>query len=185
MLVLADTHVHFYPVFDMREMFTRLCANIDAVAGGREHVKVACLAERSDCDWFQRAKSGEVKPPEGFKIDMLSSDPGSVLVLSESGARLYIVAGRQLRTLEGLEVLGLTTASILADGMTARDAVRAVTEAGGVPVLAWAVGKWSFARGRIVACMVASARPGELLMGDSSLRPEGWNEPGKMKEARK
>jgi len=98
---------------------------------------------------------------------------------------MHLVAGRQIVTAERIEVLGLAMPGRVDDGRPAPDTVAAVQAAGGVPVLAWAPGKWFFARGRVVLDIIARHPPGALLLGDTTLRPTVWPEPAIMRAARK
>lgn len=183
-MVAVDTHVHVYPFYDAGLLLRRLALNLSRAAEGREHVKAACLAERKDCSWFARLKSGDRKLPPGFELVEHEADPAS-LTLKFGRETLHLIAGRQLRTSEGLEVLALATVGMIADGLPASESIEAVRQAGGVPVLAWAPGKWSFKRAVVVRGIIANAAPGSLLVGDSSVRPRCLGEPGLMQEARK
>ena len=58
-------------------------------------------------------------------------------------------------------------------------------EAGGVPVVGWAPGKWFFGRGKIVASLIESCDPGQLAVGDTILRATCWAEPLLMRAARR
>ncbi len=170
MLILADTHVHIYPCHDFARAFGSIVAAMDLHAGGRDHVKVACLAERSDCRWFESVATGRTALPSQFGIERGVGGDESITV-SGAGQNVVFVAGRQIRTAEGLEVLSLTSDKVVPDGLPVREAINAVRDAGAVPVLTWAMGKWTFKRGRIAAELIGEAKPGSLLAGDSSLRP--------------
>jgi len=71
------------------------------------------------------------------------------------------------------------------DGLPAAEVIRRVLAAGGIPVLAWAPGKWWFQRGRVVAELLRCFPPEQVLLGDTSLRPLGWGEPCRMRAARR
>ena len=90
---------------------------------------------------------------------------------TETAGWLLLVAGRQLVTDEGLEVLALGCRDMLADGMALRQARDAVIEAGGVPVVPWGFGKWSFRRGRVLGELIESDSPGRWFLGDNAGRP--------------
>ena len=170
MLILADTHVHIYPCHDFARAFDSIVARMDEHAADRNHVKVACLAERGDCHWFRAAAAGETAMPRGYDVERGAAGDESLTVTLD-GKELIVVAGRQIRTAEGLEVLALTSDIAVPDGLPVRETVGAVLDKNAVPVLSWAMGKWTFGRGRIVKNLVENAVPGKLLAGDSSLRP--------------
>ena len=118
------------------------------------------------------------------------ADLGVMMVAQRSGAAAPhppgdgIVYGRQIACAERIEILALGTGAPFEDGIPARDAIRLAQDAGALPVLAWGVGKWMFAREKTVENLLASFKPAELLIGDSSLRPVFWPEPRLMKQAR-
>jgi len=91
------------------------------------------------------------------------------------GGRLLVIAGRQIVSLERIEVLAVDCRENIPNGLTLDATIAAMQEMGGaVPVLPWGVGKWSGERGRLVAN--AAARY-SLLLGDNAGRPFGWPRP--------
>ncbi len=89
-----------------------------------------------------------------------------------------------MATRERLEVLGLAMHEAVPDGLSVRETLDRVEGAGGVPVLPWALGKWLFARGRIVRDLVQSSQPDRFLLGDSAMRPRFSPCPSLMRLAR-
>lgn len=83
---------------------------------------------------------------------------------------LVLVAGRQLVTAEGLEILALATAGPFADGLPIEAGIDAVRAAGGIVVLPWGFGKWWGGRGRTIDLCLAKAEPGTLFLGDNGGR---------------
>jgi hypothetical protein len=180
--ILADTHLHLYPCYDLARALWGLMRNLEKMAAGAAHA--GFLVERSGCDVF-----GEMKRnPRCVRSPDLNVTPLGEVVLrldGSAGGRLYLFSGRQVQTAERIEVLALATERSFPDGLPARQVVRAVREAGAVPVLPWAPGKWFGARGRLVRSILKASQPGALLLGDSSLRPVGWPEPLPMRAARR
>ena len=74
-------------------------------------------------------------------------------------------------TAEKLEILALGVRGGIAEYRPAADTVRQVRDAGGVPVVSWSPGKWWGRRGRVVRALLSSCAPGELAVGDTTLRP--------------
>jgi len=194
-IVAADGHVHFYPAYDTKAVFRHLIQNLDRLAGwpansagpettGNGVHKLAFLAESREHDFFSRLQDRD-KAIVGLGLAITSGpDPVCVTVsLSEVG-RVCIVAGRQIVTRERLEILGMAMRAKIPDGLPARDAIQKVAEAGGIPVLAWAPGKWLFARGRLVRELIAGDQDRVLRIGDTALRPALWPEPRPMRIAR-
>lgn len=97
---------------------------------------------------------------------------------------VWLFAGRQIVARERVEILALACTEKIPDGLPAGDVVRRVRGAGGVPVLAWAPGKWMFKRAEVVRRLLDEFGQEELLLGDSSLRFIGWPGPGPMKKWR-
>lgn len=103
------------------------------------------------------------------------------ILLNRDDQSMWIFAGRQIVARERVEILALTCAEKIPDGQPAGEVVRRVRGVGGVPVLAWAPGKWMFKRMEVVRRLLDEFGPAELLLGDSSLRSIGWPEPCVMK----
>jgi hypothetical protein len=96
-----------------------------------------------------------------------------------------IYRGRQFVSSEGLEILSLLSCDTEMEGAPSADIIKSTLDVGGVPVLGWAPGKWLFKRRHAVEEILSSARPGTLLVGDTTLRPYGCPEPSLMRQARK
>lgn len=184
MQIIVDTHVHIYSRFLTTGLFADIAGRMDRLSDGREHVNVLCLTERNDCRWFREMKAAGPARYDGYTIELIAGDDLSIAVCCAGAARLYVMAGRQVVTQERLEVLALIYDEDIVDGAPVRDVINAVVASGGVPVLAWAPGKWMFARHAVVSDLLAKEMNGRLLVGDTAIRPQKWREPGLMKFAR-
>lgn len=187
-LVAVDGHVHVYPCHDAGRALRGLCGALSGAAaraapGQGAPVVVALLAERADCCFFRQIGMGRAKA-DGVAVRALP-DPDAFMLETNGDAALYLVAGRQVVTAERVEVLSLTRDFMIPDGLPLAEAVQRVRDAGAVPALSWAPGKWLLGRGGMVRRAILEARPGEMLLCDSSLRPRGWPEPAAMRLARK
>lgn len=179
--ILADTHVHLYPGYDRAAALGALDENLGRHGDG---VRVAILADRWDSRVFAAMRAGTFSiPGAGYEIRPLPGE-GAVVVLKGGEPRFVLCAGRQIVTAERVEVLALTVDLDLADGLPASRVVDTVVDAGGVPVIGWSPGKWWFARGALVRELLRRRQPGEILLGDTALRPAGSREPRLMREAR-
>jgi hypothetical protein len=187
MLIVADTHVHLYPSFDLSVALDAAFENLGKLVGSERReggtVKVVCLTERYDCHMFKALREGRASIDSRYS---LHHHGDAVLMVSRDGGEelLLIVAGRQVVTRERLEVLALTTDAEIPDGLSIDETIARVREVGGVPVVTWAAGKWLFRRGRIVRRVLGGAEKGSVVIGDSSLRPAGWREPKTMQLGR-
>ncbi len=181
MLLLADTHVHLYEAYDLDTAFTSAFANLRNMEKecGRAPATLAAyalfLTERHDSHAFERLRSPG-RAPSRHSVEA-TSDDNVVIVRDAGGSALYLVAGRQIATRERLEVLALGVTTTVADGGDILDTIAQVRSAGGVPVLAWAPGKWTGRRGRVVQSVLDGCSPGQLLIGDTSMRPRGFGTP--------
>jgi hypothetical protein len=95
------------------------------------------------------------------------------------------VPGQQVITKENIEVLSLNCLKRVAEGNSAIETVRDILAMGGLPVVAWAPGKWFFKRGEVVQSLIDQFSPSELALGDTTLRPLGWVVPSIMRAARR
>jgi hypothetical protein len=203
MLIVADTHVHVYRGYDAAAALHHGVHNLTGLARrcsdgqALENTLLALfLAEAEGCRFFDDVRRGIMKDQlPGWSIEP-AGDEGAVWVEAPVGdapdaadpgppgpRRLLLVAGRQLVTRERLEVLALATDAAMPRVPDLEDAIAAVHEAGGVPVLSWAPGKWSFQRGERVTSIIDASSPDQLLFGDSSLRARA-TEPDLMLRAR-
>jgi len=181
MRVVADTHVHVYPCYDLPDALVSLVDHLGKLDG--DAVKTAFLAERSDCRYFAGIREGLVTiPDEGPRLR--SANEENAVVLSDGDERqLYLFAGRQVVTAERIEILALTVDVAPTDGLPAREVVEAILDEGGIPVLSWAPGKWFFSRKQVVLDLISRFRPDQILLGDTTLRPTVWPEPFVMRRA--
>jgi hypothetical protein len=102
----------------------------------------------------------------------------------DGGAPLFIVAGRQTVTAEGIEMLALGTREHIADGLALGATVDAARRARALPVLPWGVGKWTGRRRALVRAAAADRAAFPCLyLADSGVRPRWLPRPGLIAEA--
>jgi hypothetical protein len=172
-MVVADTHVHLYPCFDAEAAFDAARRNLAAasqrVAPGARCQMILCLAETAQCDFF--ASLATAPSALGRWTSTSTAEAESVVMRDSKGAsgELIVIAGRQVVTREGLEILALGTTDRFADGLPAAATLDAVHTAGALAVLPWGVGKWHGARGALVDGLLdrPGARP---YLGDNGNR---------------
>ena len=163
--ILVDSHVHLHnPARAMDDL--RQAAAAFAAAGGGEASGVIMLAERAGYDVFRQLQSQLSRTWE------LNS-----LWFWHGNQRLLVVAGRQIVTAEGLEILGLATRLPLPDGLPADQVLKKLDAEDAIIVLPWGAGKWLGRRGKIVDRLLEQARPGRLFLGDNGGRPNWWTVP--------
>ncbi|MDM8553110.1 hypothetical protein QUF75_00050 [Desulfococcaceae bacterium HSG7] len=181
MKLIADTHIHLYPCYNLITAFDNLRLNLQKLAPAAS--RAAFFSERSDCNYFADIRDGSVKViSDDFRIEPLNEKDGLVLI-EKNDSVLYLFSGRQIVTEERIEILALTTDAMIPDFMPAKNVINAVSDTGGVPVLSWAPGKWLFKRKNIVRELIDYFSPNQMLISDTTLRPTLWMEPSLMRRA--
>jgi hypothetical protein len=181
MRIIVDTHVHLYPCYDLRIAMVNLFGNLSGFGGDAQ--KAAFLAERYDCDYFNRIKNnGQQILGNKFKVEV-AGEENALVISADDGDQLYLYAGRQIVSRERIEILALATDFVTTAEWDARKVVEHVIEKGGIPVISWAPGKWFFKRKKVVQDLIDQFNPGEILIGDTTLRPHIWKEPDLMYSA--
>jgi hypothetical protein len=175
--LLIDAHVHLHDSYDARRFLDHAAANFERAAAAHRWqtpTGALLLTESAGVDRFARLEAGG-DDTDGWAIDRIDA----VTLLARSGARrLLLVAGRQVVTAEGLEVLLLGTRVTPADRQPIREVLAEGERAGALRVVPWGVGKWLFARGHLLVQLIGSARPGDgFFLGDSGGRPFFWTNP--------
>ena len=182
MEILVDSHAHIYPFFNIVEALDHLVAPATRRYPGIP--RIACLAERYGYNLFDELVQGRVDNGQDRYLIKAGQDGGSLQVVCRSSdAHCFILPGRQIVTAENIEILALNTVHRIAEGMPAVDTVSSALEAGALPVVAWAPGKWFFHRRAVVEQLLKVFDPRQLALGDSSLRPVGWPTPVLMRQA--
>lgn len=179
-VVIVDAHVHVYPQFEparllasAHENFARhIRANYgaDAVWQG-----VLMLSETQACDWFAQAHAIGSSTIDGWSLEA-ADDAISMLATGPAQQRIHIVAGRQINTREGVEVLTLASTVRIADGAPLESTLKQAVNAGSVVVLPWGAGKWLGRRGELVARTLQECRD-RIFAGDNAGRPWIWPRP--------
>ncbi len=175
-MLIADTHVHIYPCYDLNGALENAQNNLSRsgkAAGFDRFEKGIFLAERSDCDCWRILKEKGEWSEGGVKI---RSDV--------TGDHVWIFPGRQIVTAEKVEILSLLCEERIADGESTDSTVRRVVDAGGLPVFCWAPGKWFGERGKIVRRILEGPLRDRIFAGDTALRCRPVPEPDVFKAGR-
>ena len=171
-----DAHAHIYPFYQMERLLLAALDHMPRTAP--TDLRAIALAERHDCHVFQALAQDELRPPpERWKIVAWDPEGGVQLRHLPDHRDLWLLAGRQIRTAENIEISALFADSDIPDGQPARVSIRQILNAGGLPALNWAPGKWLGPRGRLIAALVRETPAHELALIDTSLRFTGWPEP--------
>ncbi len=181
MPIVVDTHVHIYPEYDPGRLLNDTAVRLQALAPGA--TPAICLTERSGQHVYAEWAQVSTVPGTDLPVERVEGRGGVALSVDTASGPLYVLPGRQVATAERLEVLILGRDLELPDGTPAADAICAGLDAGAVPVLAWAFGKWWFKRSRIVRALVRHFVPERLWLGDTTMRPREWPRGGIMRRA--
>jgi hypothetical protein len=183
--VLVDAHVHLHGCFDAAVFLDAAAANFrraaqrTGVAAGAPGFLL--LAETPDARAFERLRDGTLDVGTGWEI-RAGTEAESVLAYRDGSPRLIIVAGTQIQTADGLEVLALLSRHRFAARLPLASTVAEVQRVGAIPVVPWGFGKWTLRRGRTVAAAMESA-PRPFFLGDNGGRPRLGPTPALLRRA--
>ncbi len=171
---LVDGHVHFYDCFDDRVFLDAADDNFRAAAAqlGLGADSTACLmfTESSGDHHYRRFRS-MASAGSGMPWSFRETQEDCSLVASKDGSeRLVLIAGRQIVTAEGLEVLALGCDREFADGQSLPQAVDAVLETGAVAAVPWGFGKWWLRRGELLGRYLRGGGSTKVFLGDNANR---------------
>jgi hypothetical protein len=193
--LLIDAHVHLYDCFRLTSFLDAALNNFHTSAN-----RIGCqngftgfllLTETSRDNWFRRLLEYSVAPGEVDDQSMGEWDlhptreDHSVWVVNKNGDGMFIIAGRQIATREGLEVLSLGTDTHIKDRQSLAKTVEKVRLSGGLPVLPWGPGKWTGSRGKIILEFINDLGDENLFLGDNGNRPFFWPYPAIFQVAEK
>lgn len=179
-VILVDAHVHVYPQFAPAQLLFSAYKNFTRHMGanystGAAWQGVLMLSETQSCDWFAQMRANNSSNVDGWHLQA-SEDDISMLAIGPAQQRIHIVAGRQINTREGVEVLTLASKVRIADGTPLESTLKQGLDAGSVVVLPWGAGKWLGRRGELVARTLQEYGD-RIFAGDNGGRPWIWPRP--------
>ncbi|WP_095588103.1 hypothetical protein [Actibacterium ureilyticum] len=174
--VLIDGHVHIYPDFDLSTFLDAASRNFPGRRG------CLLLTETARDHAFAALRDAQGLPA-GWQVQTFADDPAA-LCLRGKDAVLWVIAGYQLVSAEGIEVLTVCTTDRWPDGLTLDEIMARLAEAGRPAILPWGVGKWIGRRGQILADLLDRGVPPGVHLGDNAGRPGFWHEPPLFARAR-
>ncbi|NOY17146.1 MAG: hypothetical protein GXP23_09495 [Gammaproteobacteria bacterium] len=186
--LFVDAHVHFYDCFDPCTFFGSAYANLspttEAAMDNEISVKVLLLTETPGEKGFLRLldASEDLAQPictgsESW-YSHATEETGSVSLRNRSGKVLYVIAGRQIVSHEGLEVHALATDALFDEGRPLLELIEAINRSGGVAAVPWGTGKWLGRRGKVLTSMSRQFVQAGVLLSDSGIRPWVWPRSG-------
>jgi len=185
--ILVDAHVHLYDCFDRVAFFDTARANFRRAAQSlslpADTPGVLLLTETSKDHAFESLIAQHELPGGAWRFHP-SAEGCSLIAQCDGQDVLALVAGRQVVTHEGLEVLALCCNEQFNDDRPIEHTIGKIVNAGGLPVLPYGVGKWSGARGVIISKLLEGPLASRLLLGDNAGRLSLAPEPAHFKLAR-
>lgn len=190
--LLIDGHAHFRPRFSAAGFLDAAARNLrrwtaadgEPDGSARRRVRLCLMLADPPGRDSLRALSAGLGDVVRWEVRDTAEDVSRV-ALGEEGGPIGLIAGRQVATEEGLEVLALATDAEIPDGRSARETVERSLAAGAVTVLPWGFGKWWFRRGRLVRRLVESVDHPLFFLGDNGGRPRTAPEPSLFRAARR
>lgn len=179
---LVDSHVHLHRCFEPAAFldaaarnFRRSAAALQLPFLSRPVPGCLLLAEGRGEHAFRRLCEEAEKSGGAWSFEA-TEEPGALLAVregqdGETGDTLVLIAGRQIRTYEGLEVLALATTEDFPDGLSFNGTLERVHWSGALPVVPWGFGKWWGERGGIVERLLAAPEREAVFLGDNAGRP--------------
>ncbi|MGF1524780.1 MAG: hypothetical protein ACFBSF_20835 [Leptolyngbyaceae cyanobacterium] len=192
--VFADAHVHLHDCFDIADVLDSALSSFWSFASrynyGNSPVGVLFLTEMRGENRFAKLHEKALDVPaarmrdRGQKWQFYRTDEAvSLMAVGPYSQPLILLAGRQIVTQEGLEVLALVTDTHFEDGLPISETLQSVINRGGLPVLPWGFGKWMGKRGKILQEILQSEQFSPLFLGDNGGRPSFWPTPPYFKGA--
>ena len=179
--LLIDAHTHLYDAYGDDLFFDSALANLEAAAAqlavGGDWWGCLLFSETSRDNAFERLREQAGSLDGGRWSCRRTEEEESLIAQVEGQDRLIVVAGRQIRTAEGLEVLALCCRAEFQDGLPFDVTLDRVRERGAVAVLPWGFGKWWFARARVMRSFLSSQQASSVYLGDNGGRPAVFPDP--------
>lgn len=193
MSVLIDAHIHIHPTVNLDRLLDAAWNNFksaqkqlfpDAV----HNTFVLMLAEGKQNNVFSKLyglAETSAEDQEGEWSFISTEEEESVIAVRQK-KQIVLIAGRQLISSEKLELLSLFSPKIFPDNTYSLDELAAlVTNEGGIPLLAWGVGKWLGKRGKVVKQFIQEPPVPQFFVGDNGNRPVFWPYPEILAQAEK
>ena len=175
MPIYCDTHVHCYRFSEFEDLLTCAYQNVASQSFSADNdVLVLFFTDgRRDKTWSKLKavveQGGELK---GWVLEA-SKDANTLVAKNLNGEQLiYLMAARQINSIERLEFLILGYDGDDEDGATADSIINQFSDQFMV-ISPWGVGKWLFARSKILTALLEKY-PSALYLGDNGGRPSFW-----------
>lgn len=186
-MIFLDAHVHLHDCFQLMSFFDHIEDNVHNILKLTvEASRLSCclfLAEPDKANYLGRIQHDgcafshhHLNELGGWRV-YGTAEPSSLFVVNGDGFRIFLIAGQQLQTAEGLEVLAVAPKYRLSEGRPLEQMIAEVVRAEGLAIIPWGFGKWMGRRGKVLRRILEGSNPPELFIGDNGGRPKYLPEP--------
>jgi hypothetical protein len=164
----VDCHVHLHSLERVEQALDASALNLGLACGrSRGLLGYLLLAQGGDERVFEaladRSSAG------GWRFASVPAEP-ETLIASSGRRSVAVVCGRQVRAVDGLEVLAIGTCASFHDGQPFTATLDSVRSSGALAVIPWGFGKWFGKRGRRVRKVLQAAVGHGVFVGDNGGR---------------
>ena len=110
---------------------------------------VLCFTESNGMNYFENLYSNNnfIRNNANY---LKQNEENSLLCIDSNDKKILFIAGRQIVTLEKIEVLALGLKENYSDNKSIEEVINYILSKNALPVIPWGVGKWIGKRGAIV-----------------------------------
>ncbi len=193
MSILIDAHIHIHPAMNLDRLLDAAWKNFGSVQrklfpDAAHYSFVLMLAEGKKNNVFSKlckiAETSAENQKGTWKI--ISTEEQESVRAIRHERQIVLIAGRQLISSEKLELLSFFSPKIFPDNTySLSELATLVTNEGGIPLLAWGVGKWLGKRGKVIKSFIQHPPVPQFFVGDNGNRPVFWPYPKLLAQAEK
>ncbi len=183
-LILADGHVHIHSCFDINTFLNFALHNFQTSNPIQDKSIVDYILflteTKSDSIYDRLFQFASGNPNSDLNLQDWTIQPTKEemsLSVHSSNGKIFLIAGKQINTLENIEVLALETTQNIEEGQPLEKVIQEIISHGGIPVIPWGFGKWMGHRGKILQRFFAQESLPIICIGDNSGRPTFWPKP--------
>ncbi len=184
-MILADGHVHIHDCFELSGFLDSALTNFQAEAVKKKRGGFSAILFLTETEGENRFLSlFESINNTGVQRKRIDSwtfhktqEACSLRATRKGYPSLFMIAGRQVVTLENLEVLALATSEVIIEGTTLGKTVQQVRQQGAMPVIPWGAGKWFGKHGTVLKNFLETTETQGLFLCDNGGRPTFWPRP--------
>ncbi len=190
-VVLVDAHVHLHAQFSIPTFLGSAVANFQRASAetnaGGEWMGCLMFADIGRQDSLAAIESALRAADGGPFREEVWQEGLALAIRVDDRPRLLCLAGRQLTSEEGIEMLALATSERFEQRRPLTWMMQQTGRCDALAVIPWGAGKWIFRRGALIAELVDRAARGqagvEFFLGDNRLRPRQMPAPRLLRKA--